>query len=411
MKRSHFGWLFGAGVCVAVGAVSLRAWPWGQKDIATIAPAGGQLSEAGALVEPIMASAAAHPDGLLATLLRGKIAAPSDMTGAKPACVWFMASTFGPLGTGATAAPDRISAPAIILTAELLSAAHEDPTISGQIDATLNAWPQGATEVIELPVRMFRIDEKAIYHAGDVTAVIATQGGIGMDAGSILPKPGKNANKLTWYLCTKDPAPGDNSPSAAPPGGDPWVEQAAAQGAPYKYGPWTPLTDVAPKPMWDASTQFPAQTLVQTPEPGSPAPQLWASLKDNHGIDPRTDDGTHWRAITHAVRMLLDGFGNPIVLVPTGGLATIHSEHLPTYDYAHPYRPGDQVIYKPTGRKYFWEEYWTCIAAPPTPGVPPIVERNWFRGVQAPGATCFWASAGVDGDFQSGDENEYVFGK
>jgi len=106
--------------------------------------------------------------------------------------------------------------------------------------------------------------------------------------------------------------------------------------------------------------------------------------------------------------VVLDGWKNPILFVPSTGLAHVQSKMSNTTSGGN-YSRGARVIYQ--------GEYWTAIDS--TSGSPP--GPNWFAGVRSPDGRPFWASAGPDGAFGSpttgggtktsgdGDDNIYSF--
>jgi type II secretory pathway pseudopilin PulG len=107
--------------------------------------------------------------------------------------------------------------------------------------------------------------------------------------------------------------------------------------------------------------------------------------------------------------VVLDGWKNPILFVPSTGLANVHSKQTDTYSSTN-YSRGARVI--------FQGEYWTAIdSTSSAPSAP-----SWFQGIRSPDGRAFWASAGPDGAFGSlvtgpgnrptvgsGDDNVYSF--
>lgn len=82
---------------------------------------------------------------------------------------------------------------------------------------------------------------------------------------------------------------------------------------------------------------------------------------------------TNWAPISAATPLFLDAWGNPIIFVPASGLlvrSSVNKAHPNAYDQADP----DTVLL-----------------------------------IQSPDKKPFWASAGPDGDFSSGDDNIYSF--
>jgi hypothetical protein len=109
--------------------------------------------------------------------------------------------------------------------------------------------------------------------------------------------------------------------------------------------------------------------------------------------------------------VVLDGWKNPILFVPTAGLADVMpkpSKGAPvaTYVGGQNYAKGARVI---NSDGYYWTANTSTSSPPAAP--------DWFRGIRSPDGRSFWASAGPDGTFGaqsdlnagSGDDNIYSF--
>ena len=105
--------------------------------------------------------------------------------------------------------------------------------------------------------------------------------------------------------------------------------------------------------------------------------------------------------------VVLDGWRNPILFVPTTGLRYVATNQKDsTYSSGTSYSKGARVIApkqnSPTNYPFV---YWTAITA--TSSGPP--GPDWFEGIRSPDGRSFWASAGPDGNFAQGDDNVYSF--
>ncbi|HTW94791.1 MAG TPA: prepilin-type N-terminal cleavage/methylation domain-containing protein [Tepidisphaeraceae bacterium] len=106
---------------------------------------------------------------------------------------------------------------------------------------------------------------------------------------------------------------------------------------------------------------------------------------------------------------LLDGWNNPIIFVPAGGLSEVYSSQAGPSSGS--FSPGALVALssssptKINGQDYY--EIYTCISS--TTSGPPNPSTAWAPGVRSPDGKPFWASAGPDGNFQLGDDNIYSF--
>lgn len=99
---------------------------------------------------------------------------------------------------------------------------------------------------------------------------------------------------------------------------------------------------------------------------------------------------------------VLDGFGNPILFVPSSGLH-IGRGHSPTRSYD----VGDRVWVSPTPGA---RQYFECIQAAPV-GTSVTNTAFWrpAEPVRSPDGKPFWVSAGPDGDFDTPGDNLYSF--
>ena len=110
--------------------------------------------------------------------------------------------------------------------------------------------------------------------------------------------------------------------------------------------------------------------------------------------------------------VVLDGWKNPILFVPTAGLADVMPKPAKggtpsvTYSSGQNYAKGARVV---NSDGYYWTANTSTSNAPAAP--------DWFRGIRSPDGRSFWASAGPDGTFGapsdinagSGDDNIYSF--
>ncbi len=110
--------------------------------------------------------------------------------------------------------------------------------------------------------------------------------------------------------------------------------------------------------------------------------------------------------------VVLDGWKNPILFVPTAGLADVMVKpgkggaFISTYVSGQNYSKGARVV---DSQGYYWTANISTSNAPAAP--------DWFRGIRSPDGRSFWASAGPDGTFGapsdikagSGDDNIYSF--
>ena len=105
--------------------------------------------------------------------------------------------------------------------------------------------------------------------------------------------------------------------------------------------------------------------------------------------------------------VVLDGWRNPIIFVPTAGLRYVASnQKSSTYVSGMNYARGARVIAPAqNGPNNKLLAFWTARTS--TSNSPS--EPDWFEGVQSPDGRSFWASAGPDGNFQFGDDNIYSF--
>lgn len=96
--------------------------------------------------------------------------------------------------------------------------------------------------------------------------------------------------------------------------------------------------------------------------------------------------------------VVLDSFDNPILYIRASGVPNIETKDK-SISFNGPIRKGARV--KHGG---FW---WTALSAKggtPTPG------DDWFKGIMSPNGQPFFASAGADGNFaEGGDDNLYSF--
>jgi type II secretory pathway pseudopilin PulG len=97
--------------------------------------------------------------------------------------------------------------------------------------------------------------------------------------------------------------------------------------------------------------------------------------------------------------VVLDGWRNPILFVPPAGLANVRSAQpgQNTFSSGSNYSRGARVILS--------GDYWTAVDSTSSSPSPP----SWFHGVRSPDGRAFWASAGPDGNFATGDDNVYSF--
>jgi hypothetical protein len=104
--------------------------------------------------------------------------------------------------------------------------------------------------------------------------------------------------------------------------------------------------------------------------------------------------------------VVLDGWRNPILFVPATGLHYVASSQNTSTASGGNYSKGARVIaQKQNSSTNLPMVFWTAInstsSAPPGP--------DWFEGIRSPDGRSFWASAGPDGNFQTGDDNIYSF--
>jgi type II secretory pathway pseudopilin PulG len=110
---------------------------------------------------------------------------------------------------------------------------------------------------------------------------------------------------------------------------------------------------------------------------------------------------------TSSGTVVLDGWRNPILFVPTAGLKFVaSSQKSSTYSPGTNYSKGARVIAaaqnSPTSNLLvFWTAMTNTSSGPPGP--------EWFEGIRSPDGRSFWASAGPDGNFTTGDDNIYSF--
>jgi len=125
--------------------------------------------------------------------------------------------------------------------------------------------------------------------------------------------------------------------------------------------------------------------------------------------------------------LLLDGWGSPIVFVPSSGLRGVATGSPATYSSGTLYRRGDVAIAPaqekgPDGNLYTINEIFTWISNTPGSGVSPPASQ--WGGVCSPSLQPFFASSGPDGIFgfteytdssgkvvivPGGDDNLYSF--
>jgi len=109
------------------------------------------------------------------------------------------------------------------------------------------------------------------------------------------------------------------------------------------------------------------------------------------------------------VTLLLDGWNNPILFVPSDGLYSVMTSADPTYNAATPYSLGNQVVYPISAppQPYFT---YTCInttgvsgTAPtnPPPNTINMPDTNWGGLCDPSQLRPFWVSGGPDGDISN----------
>jgi prepilin-type N-terminal cleavage/methylation domain-containing protein len=106
--------------------------------------------------------------------------------------------------------------------------------------------------------------------------------------------------------------------------------------------------------------------------------------------------------------VLLDGWNDPIIFVPAGGLWGVEAGQYQadTYNPATQYSLGQQVVFQ--NIYYTWINTTPGNSKPPLAGAAPPAGSNW-GGVCSPDLKPFWASAGPDGNFIYGYDNVYSF--
>lgn len=135
--------------------------------------------------------------------------------------------------------------------------------------------------------------------------------------------------------------------------------------------------------------------------PFSGPAEVFVAVRDvSAGVSPVPGaDTADWARDFGAI---LDGFGNPILFVPSSGL------HIGgRYMSGRSYDVGDRVFVasSPGVRQYF-----ECIQAAPA-GTSPSNTSFWrpAQPIRSPDGKPFWASAGPDGDFDTPGDNLYSF--
>jgi len=101
--------------------------------------------------------------------------------------------------------------------------------------------------------------------------------------------------------------------------------------------------------------------------------------------------------------VVLDGWKNPIIFVPTVGLreVTARSDQngQGTWSNGMTYQAGARVTYPSTGGITKSPGLFYFTAKRSNTGVTPTDGDDWFQGIRAPDGRSFWASAGPDGAF------------
>ena len=185
----------------------------------------------------------------------------------------------------------------------------------------------------------------------------------------------------------------------------------------YVMGPPSPLVDASP----DAPPPPEA--------PGTVPCMCFAAFTDSAALNysaawPRQGilSQWHWLDIPNNASALLDGFGNPLIFIPTcgflangrlvtsGGTFTIAGSMYWNIPLARVYAVGEYAVYSADGRTY--QVYRCNLAHTAAPAnAPDQASAPWVRVATAP----FFASAGPDGIFfdparpETLDDNMYSF--
>jgi len=102
--------------------------------------------------------------------------------------------------------------------------------------------------------------------------------------------------------------------------------------------------------------------------------------------------------------VVLDGWGNPILFVPSGGLAGVTASGSPDWNPNIAYSAGD-IVKDYSDSQRVTKKYYTAIANHKSNIQPYLSPQNWFEGIRSRNGRPFFVSAGPDGVFSLGDDN------
>ena len=131
---------------------------------------------------------------------------------------------------------------------------------------------------------------------------------------------------------------------------------------------------------------------------GSPAttPAYFRAVKDDPAVPP-TNDGTNWVNVAQPDPVILDTFRNPVLFCPAGGLVGMWTGGAPG-DSAAIYH-----VQNPTTNNF------PSSVTAANGKTYALTLTNVAGPIVAPDGKAFFASAGPDGDFTTGDDNVYSF--